>query len=103
MAEETSEQGLVIKLDRTNVPKSASFVDVYANDTLLQVTAWDARFMFGVITEPGLDQTKVGIVRVADVRMSLQHAKRVAQLLNEHIKRYEDQHGQLKIPGDGKD
>lgn len=89
---------LTIGFDRTKIPKSAAFVDIYANDTYLQLTPWDVRLMFSVLTELGEDQNKPIPMRVVDVRMSLHHAKRVAQLLSASIERYEKEYGPLALP-----
>jgi hypothetical protein len=71
--------------------KSEQFMSVYANDTQLQLTAWDVRLIFGVIDEVATPEKNVTTVRqLGEVRMSLPHAKRVAQILTAHILHYEE-------------
>lgn len=98
-----NKDGFRVQIDRTNVPKSASFVDIYANDTYVQTSAWDVRLMFALLTEHGVDQNTPAPLRVADVRMSLHHAKRVAELLTSQIQQYERVHGPLAIPSNEKE
>jgi hypothetical protein len=90
-------QSVTIKLDRSNTQKSPHFIEVYANDTYVQVTPWDLRMMFSVVTDLGTDQNQLSVLRVADVRMSLHHAKRVAALLTRQIEQYEKENGPLKV------
>jgi hypothetical protein len=96
MPEDAQNEG--VKIDRTNIPKAPTFAEYYSNDTYVQWTPWDVRLMFGVLTETGPDQRRPIPVRVADVRMSLHHAKRVAQLLTNTIADYEREHGILALP-----
>lgn len=72
----------------------------YANDTMVQATPWDVRFMFGMVADVDAASEKILITRVADVRMSLQHAKRVAQILTQLISQYEAKSGTLALPED---
>jgi uncharacterized protein DUF3467 len=104
MADETKpDKPARVVIDRTNVPKAANFVEIYANDTYIQTSPWDVRLMLGVLTELGPDQNTPSPLRVADVRMSLHHAKKVAQLLTKQISQYERDHGPLILPGDKDD
>ena len=91
-------KGIQVRIDRTKVLKSPNFVDIYANDTYIQTSPWDVRLMFAVMSEHGPDQSVPSPIRVADVRLSLHHAKKVAQLLTEQIQNYERANGTLALP-----
>jgi hypothetical protein len=85
-----------------HVVTSPAFVSIYANDTQLQTTPWDMRFTFGEISvEPSDDDTtKVTVKTTAEIRMSPQHAKRVAIILVQQIKAYEANFGPIPQPKD---
>jgi hypothetical protein len=100
MAEAKTPETVIAKIDRSAVGPSPDFRSYYANDTQVQVTKWDARMVFGVIVDVPNDNEKFGVQRVAEVRMSLQHAKRVAEVLSEQIRMYEQRVGPLLIPQD---
>jgi hypothetical protein len=98
--EQTSyEEGVAQRrIDRSNIPKSPNFVDIYVNDTYVQRTPWDVRLMLAILTELGANQNEPTPLRVADVRMSLHHAKKLALLLTKQIEDYEREHGALAVP-----
>lgn len=76
------------------------FAAYYSNDTQVQTTPWDVRFMFGVIADIDPDQQTAIVERVADVRMSLEHAKKVAMILTEQIRQHEARIGFIALPQD---
>lgn len=91
---------------RANVERvttvSPGFASFYVNDTQLQTSPWDVRFMFGLIQEVDQDKQIAKIERVVDVRMSLQHAKKISEVLREQIQQYESKIGFIALPPDEK-
>jgi hypothetical protein len=80
---------------------SPDFVSLYANDTQVQITPWDIRFMFGVVQDPpNKERPTVLVKQVGEVRMSPQHAKVVALVLLRQIQNYEKVVGQIPIPNE---
>ncbi len=80
---------------------STSHVSLYANDTQIQITPWDFRFMFGVVEDPpNAERRTVLIKQLAEIRMSPQHAKIVAQVLMRQVQNYERVVGQIPTPND---
>lgn len=80
---------------------SPSFVTIYANDTQLQTTPWDIRFVFGEMSvEPRDGEVVMSVKQVAEVRMSPQHAKRVATILLEQLQSYEASFGPIPQPAE---
>jgi hypothetical protein len=95
---DTNEEGVVrANINRLQLPRSADFREYYANDTQIQVTPWDVRLMFGVITDSP-DPEAVAVQRVADVRLSLSHAKKIVEILAGQIKLYEARIGHIALP-----
>ena len=80
------------------VSEDPNYAEFYANDTQIQTSVFDVQLMFGVIAQVSLKDKTAFIRRVACVRMSLHHAKSVAALLSEQIRRYEAQVGTLTVP-----
>jgi hypothetical protein len=80
---------------------SANFVSLYVNYTQVQVTPWDVRFMLGVIDGvPSPENPTVLIKQIGEIRMSPQHAKKVAQVLVNQIANYEKNIGPIVLPQD---
>ncbi|MFN7978883.1 MAG: DUF3467 domain-containing protein [Vicinamibacterales bacterium] len=85
-------------VNRENV-QADNFLSFYANDTQIQVSPWDVRFIFGVIDEPPTqERPTVRIKSVAEARMSPQHAKKVAEILIRQIVSYEQNIGPIPVP-----
>lgn len=83
------------------VTVSPDFVSLYSNDTQVQVTPWDIRLIFGEISEISkAEQSIIRIKSTGEVRMSPQHAKRVAALLVKQIEFYESKVGAIPMPTD---
>ena len=83
---------------RETVP-SQTFISLYVNDTQVQVSPWDIRFMFGVIEGlPSPNSPTVLIKQIGEIRMSPQHAKKVAQVLNNQLASYEKNIGPIPLP-----
>lgn len=83
---------------------SPNFVSLYTNDTQVQLTPWDIRMTFGEISEaragePG-EQPTVQIKTTGEVRMSPQHAKKLAEILARQIQVYERNVGTIPMPPD---
>lgn len=79
---------------------SPSFASYYANDTQVQTTPWDVRFMFGLITDVIPETSTARVERIADVRISLQHAKRLLAILTDQLRQYETNVGFIALPPD---
>ncbi len=80
--------------------KSPSFATLYSNDTQVQITPWDIRLVFGLIQEVQAEPPMAVIEQVGEVRMSLQHAKRIMLILVEQLKNYEQNIGPIPLPPD---
>jgi hypothetical protein len=85
---------------RREVIQSPEFVSLYANDTQVQLSFWDMRLIFGLITTTAAEEENqvIQIKTVGEVRMSPQHAKRVAMILIQQLKRYEETIGPIPVP-----
>lgn len=88
---------------RANVARetytSPTFVSLYSNDTQVQVSPWDFRLIFGEITDPPtMKSLLVRVKMTGEVRMSPQHAKRLATVLGRQVKRYEETFGEIVQP-----
>jgi hypothetical protein len=81
---------------------SPTFASYYANDTQIQTTPWDVRFMFGMISDVDPESKRAIVERIADVRMSLPHAKRISEILVKQIQHYEATVGYIALPKDEK-
>lgn len=83
------------------VVHSPTFASLYVNDTQFELSPWDVRLVFGQITQaPTADRPTVIVTAVGEVRMSPQHAKRVAQILTQQIASYEEHVGPIPLPQD---
>jgi hypothetical protein len=81
--------------------KAENFVSMYINDTQIQITPWDFRFIFGLIETPPMvvGESKTILVKtIGEIRMSPQHAKTVAMVLLQQVKRYEENVGPIPMP-----
>lgn len=101
----TDEQPTKPQIVRANIERETitpeGFVSYYANDTQLQITPWDVRFVFGVIEEPpNAERKTIKVKSLGEVRMSPQHAKRVAMILVQQLKAYEEGIGPIPQPPD---
>ena len=93
------------RIVRANVDRrveiSPTFVSLYVNDTQIEVTPWDFRFTFGEITRaPTADNPTVGVKSTGEIRMSPQHAKKLAEILVQTLQRYESAIGKIPLPQD---
>jgi len=80
---------------------SPTFASLYSNDTQIQTTPWDIRLIFGQIHEvPTEERPTIVINQVGEVRMSPQHAKKIATLLLEQLQGYESKVGPIPQPKD---
>ena len=83
------------------IVESPAFVSLYANDTQIQLSAWDVRMIFGVISEPATNERPTIIVKtVGEVRMSPQHAKKIAMILINQLRNYETSVGVIPLVPD---
>ena len=91
-------EGLRIALNRRE-EMSAGFVSLYANETQVAITPWDVCLRLGLLVEGGggVNDTIV-VSRLADVRMSLPHVKKLMEILTNVIEQYERQVGAVAMP-----
>jgi hypothetical protein len=77
--------------------QSDKFVSIYSNSMTLDITPWDFKFVFGVLVkgEPGQPPM---IENRAEVVMSPQHAKAMLDIFTTHLKEYEKNVGEIKLP-----
>ena len=80
------------------VVESTTFVSLYANDTQIQLSPWDVRLIFGLISEPATVERPVIVKTIGEVRMSPQHAKKVVQILERQLRVYENTLGSIPVP-----
>ena len=85
---------------RANVNRTMTtaqnYVSLYVNDTQVQITPWDLRLMFGVIS--GLsneDNILISVMQLGEIRMSPQHAKKLSQILAKQVAAYEATFGSI--------
>ena len=69
----------VDQIIRANVNRETApgpdFVSLYANDTQVQISPWDFRIIFGLITEmPSVASPSVSVKLIGEARMSPQRA-----------------------------
>jgi hypothetical protein len=87
-------------IDR-EVQVDAGFVSLYTNDTQIQLTPWDFRLIFGQIASvPTPDNPTIVVKAVGEIRMSPQHAKKIALILLTQIAHYEEKIGPIALPPD---
>ena len=91
-------EGLRVALNRRE-EMSADFVSLYANETQVAITPWDVCLRLGLLVEGGggVNDTIV-VSRLADVRMSLPHVKKLMEILTHVIEQYERQIGAVALP-----
>ena len=81
---------------RTVLPDQSTYLSLYSNDTQVQVSPWDVRLIFGEIRELPTEEKPELVVRpTGEVRMSPQHARRVVDILQETLTKYEATYGEL--------
>jgi hypothetical protein len=96
-----NQDGIIRANINRQVEESPTFASLYANDTQLQITAWDVRMIFGVIVDSPTTERQTVLVRtLGEVRMSPQHAKKVSMILTQQLKRYEENIGPIALPPD---
>jgi hypothetical protein len=72
-----------------------NFLKIYANSANIEVSLWDFKLVFGELKTVGNKQV---IEQSVAVTMSPQHAKVLAGVLNENVKKYEEAIGEIKLP-----
>jgi len=71
------------------------FARTYANAANMEVTPWDFKIVFGELKK---SEGKLVIEQSVEVTMSPQHAKALAEILNNNIREYEKNVGEIKLP-----
>jgi hypothetical protein len=75
--------------------RSEKFFKTYANAANLEMTPWDFTLLVGELRKAG---DKVVIDQSVAITMSPQHAKALAGVLVHHVKEYEKQVGEIRMP-----
>jgi hypothetical protein len=97
------EEPKAVRVTRTN-ERSDAFLTIYANDAQVQTTPWDIRLTFGqIIGAPTGANASLVVKETAEVYMSPQFAKRVAMVLIEQLRGYEETVGAVPVPPSLKD
>lgn len=85
-------------------------LDIYTNQTVLQITPWDFAVRFGLLPVKRAEDATAGqieaksieeeviIENIGTVRMSHVQAKVIAVLMRRIIKSWEESEGEIKIP-----
>lgn len=101
----TGEQRETSQIVRANIEREVTtapgFATLYTNDTQVQVSPWDIRIIFGEISEPPTPERRtIRIKTTGEVRMSPQHAKKLATILIKQLELYERSVGPIPMPTD---
>lgn len=70
----------------------------YANNTSVETTLWDVCLRFAETIETDQEANIIKVRELARVRMSLQHARVIAGILNQDLERYERDYGAIPAP-----
>jgi hypothetical protein len=81
--------------------RSDKFVSFYSNNTFLDVTPWDFKFIFGSFQKSETPGKMPRVENMVEIIMSPQHAKALLGVLNHHVQEYEKQIGEIKLPMPG--
>jgi hypothetical protein len=93
MADE--EQSTTKEVTELPVVRSETFAEIYTNYVSFAVSAWDMTIMFGRAVAD--DPRNPRIEQRASVSLSPQTAKVMAHMLVQHIQRYEQQYGEIRL------
>jgi hypothetical protein len=77
------------------VVRSEAFTEVYANYVSFAASAWDMTIMFGRTVAD--DPRNPRIEQRASISLSPQTAKVMAHILLQHLQRYEQQYGEIRV------
>lgn len=86
------------KAPTREVRTATSFASYYSNDTIMETGPWDVRFRFGHVVENDKANARIIVEQLAEVHVSPQHAKRLHQILTEHLRQYEEMFGPIPMP-----
>ncbi len=87
--------------DRVRIVRAPTCVSLYANDVRVEVTPWDARLIWGEISQEGSGADRTVLVRqVAEVRLSPPMLKKLAEVLRQQVALYEQRLGPIPLPPD---
>jgi|SRR5579863_3822422 len=85
---------------KRELKQSPDFRTLYANDIQVQTTPWDLRLTFGQMkapTEPTAPP-RIEVTEVSEVFMSPQLAKKMALIIIEQLRSYEEAVGEIPLP-----
>jgi hypothetical protein len=69
---------------------------IYANSVQVAQNLYDFRLIFGLVS--GVKNGKLQIANLESIILSPQHAKQLAEVLAENVRKYEEQYMPLPIP-----
>lgn len=73
------------------------FKQHYANSVQIKISLWDAELVFGLLQTPMVPGEEVTILNWGSVHISPQQAKALAQLLDSHVRMYEQNFGPISL------
>ena len=81
--------------------RSPAFFSAYANDVQVQTTPWDMRVIFGELAITATPELpRVVVNSLGEVRMSPSLAKKVAVIMMQQLRIYEERFGAIPMPKD---
>jgi hypothetical protein len=81
--------------------RSPAFFSAYANDAQLQMTPWDMRLTWGEISIAATtEMPRVVVNQLGEVRVSPSLAKKLAMIMIQQIRTYEERFGIIPMPKD---
>jgi Protein of unknown function (DUF3467) len=80
--------------------KSADFRTMYANDIQIQTTPWDMRLTFSQMKAPMVPTSNptLDITQISELFISPQLAKKMALIIIEQLRSYEEAMGEIPLP-----
>lgn len=78
--------------------KSPNFRELYSNSVNIDITPWEFKFTFGRILKQEPGQTRSIVENIVEITASPQLAKAFLSLLQAHMRDYEKNVGEVKLP-----
>jgi hypothetical protein len=96
-----TEEKETLKIEETQIVRSEDFVNLYINNTRFGYSKFDIQMICARSTV-SLDLSQSKIEEMAVIIMSPQHAKAMLIAMENNIRVYEAQHGEIKLPEERK-
>jgi|SRR5579864_482048 len=78
------------------VARGDGFVSIYTNDIQVQTSPWDMRLVLSELGDS--DDVSVNVKQLAEIRLSIEIAKRLTLMLAEQLNLFEATFGQIPGP-----